>query len=368
MRSFSIAAAVFMILAVPSAAWAQAICNTDQDCSAGEYCMWDPCPAIACAPGQTCPEPVCPNTGMCSSGGTDVWYGDQCAADADCPAGFTCETTSLGCETYGCGCACPPCDPASGSCPECICDCPAPPACDQALISVCTYSPTTCATDADCDEGFECAADEICYGSSCACPGVDCVCATCPEGTTCPPCECPEPPPCDCPTDPVETCEVVGSLCQPVPVSCTADADCPATWECVEFGGIGTDCACAMCDCMDPAMCDPTDTACLEATTNCNCPPCDCPTEPTTSTEAYCLPAGWGALATGSSSQNSRGESPTAEFLNHADDSGNVTTVPEPKNESSGCSFTEVPRKGNSLPVLALFFFGALIALRRRSR
>lgn len=336
-------ALVVMSLVCTQGVWAE--CSSDSDCASGEVCVWSPCPAIDCSPGSSCPEPACPETGTCEQAESDVYWGDTCETTADCPMGFTCEESGLACETYGCGCACPPCEPG-GECPPCECDCPEPPPCDESVIKVCAFSPQACSSDADCESGFECAAEEVCYGSSCACSGTDCVCAECPPGETCPPCECPEPEPCSCPDEPEETCETVGNYCVPKQVACDSASDCPADWDCAPIGGGDT----TTCGC---ASCPPGET----------CPPCECPEPEPTETASYCLPGGWGALldggvSTGGESTPTRGESPAQNFAEDvvaADDTGSAS-------DAADCACSSVTAshpsgKGLAWSLLAVFGF-----------
>lgn len=176
----------------------------------------------------------------------------ECASDADCPAGYTCTAYLQTCPDCPPGVTCDPCDPT-------------------AAVSVCEIVPTSCATDADCDEGLICVhfTGESCPGAEpcrvddpncstepapcetvdeswCAPPYVaPCVeDADCGPGFTCESgevCTCvvypdpgngePPPPPEQC------TCEPSGeSYCSLTYQTCTTDADCPEGLVCTEGG------------------------------------------------------------------------------------------------------------------------------------
>jgi Cys-rich repeat protein len=370
-----------LLLAAPVAAYGQT-CTADTDCPDGYSCVFTPCAMYDCAPDQECPPIDCHTEGRCSQDGGSYggWVPESdCAADADCPAGFTCDEVSLPCATEvpaTCACAAPACDPASGECTaEEKCDCsdqgaPLPETdCTPTSVKLCVYHEKECASDADCAEGFECAEQQMCSGGgSAGCACTDCACPTCPEGEECP-CDCPaDPPPCEC-EEPVytePTCEVTGHFCQAKSIPCAADADCPANWTCLE---VGVACGC-------PAMeyyCDPAaNEACPEV------PPCDCGG---VEAEKYCSPDGWAGYDYGvgtSESAPQDGAAPAAgdaAFVGHdgqltgakaTDD----TTAPTNENaatgesKGSGCSLGTVPMAGSGLVLLmALSLFG--LACRR---
>ena len=315
-------------------------CSTDQDCPEGSQCVSMPCACDckACPEGEEC-EPCgpcdCDDLGECmpiyedDPGG---WYGEECETDEDCPVEFKCEEVSWGqCggSTPTCApCTCAACDPDDESCDPEDCECPPcdeqgeAPECFEETVKMCTFSPTECEADADCGDGFECLAQEICYGygTACACPDIACACEPCPEGEECEACECEELPPCDCPEEEeyVEECETVGSYCVPRQVACSDDADCFEGWTCEDFGG---DCACPMCECMSEDCAEGEECALPE---ECSCPPCDCSDE----TEAYCVPAGW--KDAGFNSGETMG---SADFLSEAtgdgEDKGGENQAPE---------------------------------------
>jgi MYXO-CTERM domain-containing protein len=230
-----------------------------------------------------------------------------------------------------------------------------PPDCESQTYKYCAYKPVECAGDSDCDEGFECKAQEVCSasgGCACAVPACD------PDGG-----ECPVPEPCECETEPVPepTCEVVGHYCEAKQIECESATDCPTDWECV---GVSADCAC-------PAMeiyCDPASSEeCPEM------PACDCGSEPTVS---YCMPGGWAAAAArdyaaaadGSTNNNAIGEeqSPTAAFMDGASKAAaeHAAAGDESAKGSGGCSFATTATAGfGTLFVTLLALLG--LAVRR---
>jgi Cys-rich repeat protein len=128
-----------------------------------------------------------------------VGAAQECATDADCPAGYVCA---------GYAGACPDCPPGQ-SCDPCV----------PEAFSVCEILPTTCTADADCEEGLICV-----HFSGQSCPGAE----PCREGDP------------DCSTEPLP-CETVDeSYCAPPYVApCTADADCGPGFTC-ESGEVCT--------------------------------------------------------------------------------------------------------------------------------
>ncbi|MEO1273735.1 MAG: hypothetical protein AAFX99_37135, partial [Myxococcota bacterium] len=136
----------------------------------------------------------------------------------------------------------------------------------------CEFVPSSCTSDADCDEGFACELYDV--GGTCV--------GMCDEDGNCEEI-------CDEPEVPTE-----GS-CYPQQIDCEADTDCPSEWSCHTFtgeacsgggGSVGGGCACPDCE---PGQ---------------DCPPCDCEEpmpepieeeECTEYTENYCLPPGWDA-------------------------------------------------------------------------
>jgi uncharacterized protein (TIGR03382 family) len=276
------------LLLLPMMAAAQP-CESDDDCEEGEGCVKEPC--ATCAPGEECPP--CDPQGECvamePAGPPTLVTNIECDSDADCPTFFACTEQTLPCANGGSSdCACAGCDSSEGEeCPPC--ECPEPDEtewedCGDTLM-VCTWTLQECEADADCGAGFECMADEVCYGSGgggCACAG--CVCPDCPEGEECPPCDCPEEIECDCPEEEPEgevVCETVGAWCVPAEVECADASACPEGWECADVpNGNGTSCSCG------PCACD------SEGGEDCECPPCECGDEEEQSA-LMCLPAGW---------------------------------------------------------------------------
>ena len=117
----------------------------------------------------------------------------ECASDADCPAGYACASYAQTCPDCPPDQVCDPCDPTTA-------------------LSVCEIVPTTCAADADCEQGLVC---------------VHFVGESCPGAVPCP-VDAP-----DCTTEPAP-CETVDeSYCAPPYVAaCTADADCGPGFTC----------------------------------------------------------------------------------------------------------------------------------------
>lgn len=339
---------------LPTAAWAT--CASDADCAPDEVCLATPCACAtpACDPEGECPEPepcTCDAAAECvptDSFDDDVYYSGDCEVDADCPMGFACEQVQVPCGSTRVDCACPGC--AEGEeCPPC--ECPEepvePPECEIETYGYCAYKPVECASDADCVEGFECKAQEVCSSSAgcgCAMPACD------PDDG-----ECPEPEPCECDeTDYEETCEVIGNYCEAKQIECEAAADCPADWECV---GIGADCACPAIACAsdEPDACP-------------DLPPCECAAEPTVS---YCMPGGWAEAAArdyaaGSDDTGAVGEeqSPTAAFMEDASKAAAEQDATD-TDKGSGCAYATTTTAG--LGVLLLTVLSLLgVAVRRR--
>jgi len=385
-------AALGLVALLAGAAYAQsdeAVCTTDADCAAGEFCAIAPCAAPACDPDDPdCVPFDCPTTGVCSStgggdhGGMSGW-GD-CETDADCGDGLTCDVVG------GMSCACPD----GQSCPECdepveIKGCvPAPctTAADCGAGQVCmTVSYDDCTDSGGFAPGAPCRPDEPCdppmpppeptcetkTESFCAPKYVaPCTTATdCGEGFTCEPAEV-----CECsgggsvppavPTDPADpsrpdpaepppsdesqqeedcTCTPTGlNYCKPVETKCTADADCPAEWTCMEEPQPGVPC---------------TSTPGGEP---------DCPEPPPA--ESYCVPPGFGSWAGGGSSTDPGGYNDVAEAVTGGEGATLQELTPEQRgaftsttDPSDACASTEP----SGLMWLALALLG-LVALRRR--
>lgn len=325
-------------------------CATDEDCQEGMVCVPVRCPA--CDPDGGFCEP-CPEKGVCmTEEGWDgeSFFGTTCESDADCPYAFRCEEVEMPCggasECKPCTCACP----ADGECPPCECPpCPEPEPCTPDLVQVCVFRPAECATDADCDAGFECLPIEECTGSACACPV--CACSPCAPDEECPPCDCPDIV-CDCPETYEEHCEVVGSWCAPKEQACESDGDCLEGWECVEQH---LPCACPACECPD-VLCRP-DEECPDIG-ECQCPPCDC----ADATWKVCLPKGWRDIgyaagaedpeaAFGSTRKGDGEQRPTGPDQNASRDA--TPAASQTSSSSSGCSVGATAPMG-WLAVLAL--------------
>lgn len=360
-----------MIAGVLALAWTLPVaalgqqCATDEDCPEGMVCLAPPCPS--CDPDMGPCEP-CPEAGECVEEGSGDWFGGMaCESDGDCPYGFRCEEMVMPCgngvDCRPCACACP----ADGECPPCECpECPEPQDCTPEVAKVCVYRPQDCATDADCDAGFECRPIEQCMGSGCACPV--CVCSSCAPDEECPPCDCPDVV-CDCPDTLEEVCEVIGSWCAPKEQTCGSDADCLDGWECVDQP---LPCGCPACDCPE-VFCQP-DEECPDIGA-CTCPPCDCAGE----TEKVCLPKGWMDIGFASDA-----EDPEAAFAGVSKNGGEGGPVGPDRNpsgdatpaasqasssSSSGCSAGAGTASGFAalfLMALGALAFPALMRIRQR--
>ena len=259
-------------------------CESDADCPSGQSCQMETMGCPPCIPGGECPSCEPATSGVCADP-YEVFAGD-CDVDADCPSGWVCEEQLMPCAapppSGACACpagapgeTCEPCDCGTGTSQQ-------PPdetECTPETVQMCTYHPTQCSTDADCQEGFECYEDQICSGGV-GCASAGCACAECPPGQSCEPCDCPPPEEDPCadfePEEP--TCETVGAFCAPKQVECATDADCPDGWECADLGynTATTDCPTCACSSEEP---------------DCTCEPCDFGApEPV---PGACLPQGW---------------------------------------------------------------------------
>lgn len=168
------------------------------------------------------------------------WKG--CTGDDDCPDGFACEPDDVAtatCASADGGCPEPePVEPSGrcrpqpvtcvvdADCPNglvCMDECASSDASDESCergSSVCRFSISDCASDADCNQdGFACVVserDERCtVGESRCVPGE--VCEEPPERRD-------------------AGCEIVErKACLPVRVDCQSDADCDDRWSCFEL-------------------------------------------------------------------------------------------------------------------------------------
>lgn len=355
-----IAGVLALAWALPVAALGQE-CATDEDCEEGMVCLPVRCPA--CDPDEGACEP-CPETGECVATGSEGgdWFGPTCESDADCPYAFRCEEVEMPCAGGSgckpCTCACSP----DGECPACECPpCPEPEPCTPDFVKVCVFAPKECATDSDCDAGFECREIEECLGRGCACPGCDC--SPCAPDEECAPCDCPA---CDCPETFEIHCEVVGSWCAPKEQPCESDGDCLEGWECVDQPA---PCVCPACDCPE-VFCRP-DEECPDVG-ECSCAPCECEE----ATEKACLPRGWRDIGYAAGAQDpesaftgtprSGGEQgPTGLDKNGAGDGSPPPAASQASTSSSGCSAgAGTPMGWAAVLVLALAILTAPIRAR----
>ncbi len=246
-------AALWAVLVGLSNAAAQQECNGDSDCGENQHCKFED---MVCAnsdaaqPGEEPPEPDCwaEGPGICVT---------DCRDDSDCEEGFQCEIhtlISLRPCLEGMDCPEPPqeevsephagtCEPAPISC-ETDADCPSPLVCElgdcppsvsgdtsedcaAATRGECIFELAECASDADCNAGYECAVMEGLRRCSVdvAAPMPDCA-----AGTECP---MPMPEPSEPECEPVEQ-----RMCFPKEVPCDTDGDCDDGWSCFDFSSI----------------------------------------------------------------------------------------------------------------------------------
>lgn len=164
-----------------------------------------------------------------AAGATSV-NAQECETDADCSAGYACESYTTSCDSG----ELPPCPDGE--------DCPEPDPCTEETYSECVYQPIACTADSDCASGDIClsftyedcgdvAPDDGGDGRE---PGFDGD-GSDPEPT-------PEPTPAPVPGEEV-TCETVTeAFCAPAWAGgCEADADCGAGFTCVE----SVECSCS---------------------------------------------------------------------------------------------------------------------------
>lgn len=199
----------------PCAGLSESACNATPSC-APQY-MVPPCPAIACAPGERCIQPTCP----------DVAEFYACASEPPPPpvcSGVTCTlyceygfaTGEDGCEI--CACNEPPPPPICGDvictlaceygfatgedgCEICACNQPPPPPlCEPVLCELycengfatdefgcetcaCNPSQNECETDSDCPGGY-CEHFATCAGLDCPPPPPNaCIFTSCDDGS-----------------------------------------------------------------------------------------------------------------------------------------------------------------------------------------
>lgn len=147
-------------------------CQADSDCADGMVCYTyetgGGCAAIACAPGQTCPDPVCDEPKTESA--CVPRYVPPCTTAADCGAGFTCEAS----EECACSGGAPSSDSGSGSGasaggastptvdPNCTCEPSKQKSCHADLVN--------CTADSDCTAGWTCAVTSASSGCANSAP------------------------------------------------------------------------------------------------------------------------------------------------------------------------------------------------------
>lgn len=299
----------------------------------------------------------------------------DCNTDADCGEGFHCES-------YGETCSFAPGQEE--------------PECDAPDGGYCVRTPVTCDTDADC--GYAWLGCQASYGgdeppSVGTDNGADE--AFCPEEE----CGAPEP------TEPGP------SYCAPKEITCEADSDCPADFECTVYAtsGGGSDCAAPACpegeECEVDFSCEEREPApveeyraCAPREITCNADN-DCPSDWTCLTESYgyCTGSGGAAPEPGDDfAPDQDREAPEDncfeetisrcipagyDYYSYAYDtagSGNGEATGEPREDSNvfgddgsddseagtGCSATGMTPTTGLLPMLLLGL--GLVALRRR--
>ena len=90
------------VVLAPVAAWAANTCAQSSDCPKGFSCqvteVATPCPAIACAAGETCTQPTCDPETISSCAAL------PCTADSDCASGMVCFAQTIdSCAGATCG-------------------------------------------------------------------------------------------------------------------------------------------------------------------------------------------------------------------------------------------------------------------------
>jgi MYXO-CTERM domain-containing protein len=241
MKSFLSAAVTAMVLGFAARATAQT-CVADKDCPQGMACnsstVVNPV-GPACKPGTDCPPPpdAAPTTTVVMSCGPKA-----CNTDPDCGDGMICYSwTSTACSG---GAATTPCAP------DMPCDA-GPPVkseemCTTTTMKACAFRwQVPCNKDAECGTGFTCkpSVSGTCSGGGgVAVGGGVSGSGGSAGGTGAPP---PPPASTDAGAEP-PMCNTTTSYpgsCQPTVTSCTADADCPGGWKCVEVptAGVGVD-------------------------------------------------------------------------------------------------------------------------------
>jgi MYXO-CTERM domain-containing protein len=202
-KLFSLGVAFAALFTVAGRAQAQT-CSAAADCPQGYACidLGVSVPTPACPPNVTCPtvDPMTTTVKVCQA--------KSCQTDADCGGDTVChESTSSACSG---GAAVAPCAP------DTKCDTPpttvTPPTCTTTTTRSCAFKwQLPCNAAADCGAGFDCHALEsgACSGGA---PSTD------GRPTPAPVCT---------------TMSTFPGYCQPKVTTCTADAECPASWKCV---------------------------------------------------------------------------------------------------------------------------------------
>ncbi len=215
----TLSAGLMMAFALPAFAQApdSGECAANADCPDGYTCEvfeWGACPA--CAEGEECPP--------CEMGSDSVCIPPppkQCSASSDCDGTDVCVTYTF--ESCS-GETAPACDP-NGTCDERP---PEPSTCETSSESYCVPAyAAPCQVAADCGGGFTCEAYDVCTcsgGGSTGEPG---------DGAP------PEPVEDDC------VCEASGeNYCQLIEVECSSDADCAGELTCQEAYSVGAGVVC----------------------------------------------------------------------------------------------------------------------------
>ena len=161
MGSWAAAAMLATLCLTPASAFAEGECTTDSDCGEHFICSMStaPCPApMPCdsADGAECPEPVACEpqaVGYCQPAPPEA-----CDSAADCDAGLVCVTYTY---EICSGADAPSCAPTSESCPEPREQTDADCSTETEGICLPPYL-APCDAAADCGEGFECKAQEVC--------------------------------------------------------------------------------------------------------------------------------------------------------------------------------------------------------------
>ncbi len=206
-------------------------CTADADCPRGFSCQVSGVVSVT--------EPACPTGAKCATSGAGAATGTTatistcepaaCVTDSDCGTDMVCYAqTSTSCSGSGGTPACPP-DSAK-------CDPPAPPTksdytCTTTTTSSCAYKwQLPCNADADCGGGFVCqpTVTGVCSGGS----------ATGSSGTGVGGDTAGVNIPVDVPPSSCTTTTSFPGYCQVQATTCAVDADCPASWKCIDAPSI----------------------------------------------------------------------------------------------------------------------------------